>query len=136
MAATVEDLFVALDSVESDLGTVTTSVRLPSGLRDALRIAVEVGAIESITTGITDSLRQTLEDVALRLVLDGHYEQHPEDRPSLADLAFAEAQLAGNFLAEQPERLARAADWVEANLEPTRHSVDSVLAAASILPES
>ena len=45
----------------------------------------------------------------MQAVLDAHDEQHPEARPSLAELAIAAAELDGHALAARPELLRRAA---------------------------
>ncbi|HEY2575021.1 MAG TPA: hypothetical protein VGI74_01815 [Streptosporangiaceae bacterium] len=45
----------------------------------------------------------------MQAVLDEHYEQHPDVRPSLGDLAVAAAELDGHPFAAEPERLHRAA---------------------------
>jgi mannosylglycerate hydrolase len=53
-----------------------------------------------------------LEAIVMQAALDAHYKQHPEARPSLADLAIAAAELDGHPLATQPEELRRAADEI------------------------
>lgn len=45
----------------------------------------------------------------MQAVLDEHYQQHPEARPSLGDLAIATAELDGHPLAVEPDRLRQAA---------------------------
>jgi hypothetical protein len=50
-----------------------------------------------------------LEATVMQAVLDGHYGEHPETRPSLGDLAVAAAELDGHPLANQPELLRQAA---------------------------
>lgn len=50
-----------------------------------------------------------------RSALDNHYEQHPQARPDLDDLAIAAAELDGHLLAGQPERLRQAAAEIAGN---------------------
>jgi hypothetical protein len=45
----------------------------------------------------------------MQAALDEHYEQYPQARPDLGDLAIAAAELDGHALAGQPERLRQAA---------------------------
>lgn len=61
-----------------------------------------------------DALRFTLETVAMEAALEVHYDQHPDARPSLAELALAAAAQDGHPLAGEPELIERAArDIVE-----------------------
>jgi hypothetical protein len=62
----------------------------------------------------TAALRATLEAIVMQAVLDDHYEHHPGTRPDLGDLAVAAAELDGHPLADQPERLRRAAAEITA----------------------
>ena len=94
----------------SDDRTVGTSMRIPEALRDAAALAVEHLHVAPSTTALTaDALRSRLEAVVLQAALDGHYREHPEARPSLADLAVAAAQLDEHPLASRPDVLRRAA---------------------------
>jgi hypothetical protein len=93
--------------------TTNTSMRLPVALRDAAGIAVaELGAAPSTTALASAALRTTLEAIVVQAALDAHYEEHPEARPSLADLALAAAELDGHPLAQTPELLHQAAEQV------------------------
>jgi len=69
----------------------------------------ELGAAPSTTSLTSSALRARLESVVVQAVLDAHYEEHPAARPSLAELAIAAAELDGHPLADEPERLRRAA---------------------------
>lgn len=51
----------------------------------------------------------------MQAVLDDHYEQHPQARPDLGDLAVAAAELDGHPLAAEPDRLRRAAAEIAGN---------------------
>ena len=123
-------LFELLDAVEGD-ETVVTSVRQPARLREALKVAVELGLDATANDAAVAALRDRLDTFAQRLALDAHYEAHPSVRPSLADQALAAARLDGDPLADQPDLLARAADEVAA-LRPNP-SADDVLLYASAL---
>lgn len=90
--------------------TSNTSMRIPTALRDAAALAVtELGVAASATALTTDALRSTLEAVVMQAALDEHYREHPQARPSLADLAVAAAELDGHPLAAEPDRLRQAA---------------------------
>lgn len=96
-----------LDS--SDEETVGTSMRLPANLRDAAAVAAEMGLAASATDLTVQGLRNVLEAFANLAVLEEHYQQYPEARPSLAEVALAGAQQDGHWLAERPELIDRAA---------------------------
>jgi hypothetical protein len=96
-----------LDAIEGE--TVGTSVRLPVALRDAAVVAAEMGLAGSTTELTVRGLRDLLEAIAQRAVLDAHYEAHPDARPDLAEIALAAAQLDRHPLAERPELVRRAA---------------------------
>lgn len=100
---------------DTDGETVNTSMRLPVALRDAAALAVEqFGAAPSTTTMTAVALRQTLETVAMETALRLHYEQHPDARPTLAEVALALASQDGSPLADRPDLIADAAAAVAA----------------------
>jgi hypothetical protein len=112
--AVIERIGELLDG--SELGTFNTSMRIPTALRDAAALAVrELGIAPSVTALTTAALRATLEAVVMQAALDDHYEQHPQARPDLGDLAIAAAELDGHPLAGQPERLRQAAAEIARN---------------------
>jgi hypothetical protein len=95
--------------------TVGTSMRIPTALRDAAATAVaELGVAPSTTALATDALRSRLEAILVEAALAAHYQEHPEGRPSLAELAIAAAEMDGNPLAATPELIRAAADEVVA----------------------
>ncbi len=90
--------------------TSNTSMRIPTKLRDAVALAVkQLGVAPSTTALTTTALRATLEAVMIQAVLDDHYQNHPQARPDLGDLAVATAEIDGHPLAAEPERLRSAA---------------------------
>lgn len=107
MDGRLERLLELLDA--GDTQTVGTSVRLPLGLRDAAVLAAELGFVGSTTELTVRGLREALEAVAQRQILDAHYRRHPEARPDLAEIALVAAQLDGHPLATRPELIRRAA---------------------------
>lgn len=112
--AVIERIGELLDG--SELGTSNTSMRIPTALRDAAALAVrELGIAPSATALTTAALRATLEAVVMQATLDDHYQQHPQARPNLGDLAIAAAELDGHPLAGQPERLRQAAGEIARN---------------------
>ena len=100
-----------LDS--SDQETTNTSMRLPVALRDAAAVAVRaLGVAPSTTALTTTALRAMLEAIVMQAVLDSHYQQYPQVRPDLAQLAMAAAELDGHPLADRPDLIREAADEI------------------------
>jgi hypothetical protein len=126
-------LFELLDATDGE-ETVVTSVRQPAPLREALKLAVELGLDDTANDAAVAALRDRLDTFAQRLALDAHYAAHPEVRPSLADLALAAARLDGDPLAGRPDLLARAAGEVAARR--ANPSADDVLLYASALAQA
>ncbi len=84
-------------------------MRLPAPLRDAASAAVAAGLLASVTDATVQGLRQHLQGLANRAVLDEHYREHPEVRPELWEIAMAGALLTGSPLAEREDLVRRAA---------------------------
>ena len=118
-----------LDQTEGP--SASSSVRLPETLRKAAVLAVAMGYAESASALTVGGLRRSLEAVAQQAILDAHYEQHPEARPSLAELALAAAQLDGNPLTEQQALIHRAADEIVV-WRPDADADDVLLFAAGL----
>lgn len=116
----------------TDAESVGTSMRIPTALRDAAAIAVsELGAASSTTTLTTDALRERLEAIVMESALEDHFAEHPELRPTLAELAIVAADMDGNPLAARPELIRRAAAAV---VERRPHAdADDVLVWAEAL---
>jgi hypothetical protein len=107
-ASAVDRISALLDQGGQE--TSNTSMRIPVALRDAAALAVrELGVAPSATALTTAALRATLEAVVMQAVLDEHYEHHSQARPDLGDLAVAAAEIDGNPLANEPERVRSAA---------------------------
>ena len=101
-----------LDSTDDQ--TVNTSMRIPSALRDAAALAVnELDLAPSTTVLTANALRAGLEAAVMQAVLDRHFQEYPDARPTLADLAIAAAELDGHPLAGQPDLLRQSAAEVE-----------------------
>ena len=119
-----------LDSTDPE--TVNTSMRIPTALREAAALAVkELGVAPSTTVLAANALRTMLEGVVMMAVLERHYEEYPEFRPTLADLAIAAAELDGHPLAQQPELIRRAAAEVERR-HPDAYPEDVLLWAEAL----
>lgn len=100
---------------EVDGETVNTSMRLPVSLRDAAALAVSQFEAAPSTTHLTAAaLRQALETVVMEEALRLHYEQHPDAKPSLAEVALSLAAQDGSPLADRPDLVASAATAVVA----------------------
>lgn len=99
----------------TDGGTVNTSMRLPSALRDAAALAVErLGVAASTTTLTAEALRSALETAVLEAALHAHYRRHPDARPTLSEVALALAAQDGSPLADRPDVIEAAAAEVVA----------------------
>jgi len=119
-----------------DTETVNTSMRLPVNLRDAAALAIDpLGAAPSTTTMTAAALRQRLETIVMDAALRLHYDQHPEVRPSLAEVAHALAQQDGSPLAARPELVEAAARAVTAR-HPNADADDVLLWAEAQLAMS
>lgn len=115
MSLDVLDQINALLDSDDDGSTVNTSMRLPANLRDAAALAVErLGLAPSTTTLTATALRSVLETAVMGAALQAHYHQHPDARPSLAEVALAAAAQDGSPLAEHPELIERAAEEIVA----------------------
>ena len=115
----------------SDRETVGTSVRVPLALRDAAVLAAEMGLADSTTDLTVRGLRDQLEAVVQRAVLDAHYRDHPQVRPDLPEIALVAAEMAGNPLAERPDLIRRAASEI-AGLTENPTPDDVLLYAAGL----
>jgi len=115
----------------ADTETVGTSIRLPSALRDAATVACEMGFTTSTTELTVQGLRDALDAIAQRLILDDHYRSYPEARPELAEIALAGAELDGSPLAQRPDLINRAATEILQIVE--RPTPDDVLIYAAAL---
>jgi hypothetical protein len=115
------EILEALDRInrlldDDDGTTVGTSMRLPVALRDAAALAVDhLGVAPSATSLTAAALRQALETAVMAAALEAHFEQHPDARPSLAEVALALAAQDGSPLADQPDLVHRAAVEVVAH---------------------
>ncbi len=109
--ATLDEIVRLLDA--GDAPTVNTSMRLPASLRDAAALAVDVLGVAPSTTALAaDALRRTLNTIVMEAALRHHYDQHPDARPSLAEVALALAAQDGSPLADRPEVVVAAAEEI------------------------
>ena len=93
-----------------DETTVNTSMRLPASLREAAALATDyLGLAPSTTAYTVQLLRSDIEAALLAEALSAHYQEFPADRPSLAEVALAVAEIDGNPLADHPDLIERAA---------------------------
>jgi hypothetical protein len=95
----------------SDEATAGTSVRLPENLREAATLAAEMGYAVSLTELTVKGLRDVLEAISWRVVLDEHYRRNPQARPSLVEVAKAAAAIDDNPIAGKPDLIEQAAAW-------------------------
>jgi hypothetical protein len=106
----------------TDPETVNTSMRIPKALREAAALAVsELDVAPSATVMATNALRSLLEATVALANLELHYEEYPQFRPTLADLAVVAAEWGDSPLAERPDLLRRYAEEIvqrHPNAEP------------------
>src|ERR1700753_1180484 len=106
MPDAIERISQLLDSDMTE--TSNTSMRIPTALREAAALAGrELKVAPSATALTTMALRSALEAAVMRAALDEHYAQYPEARPDLADVAIATAELDGDPLGADPDRIPR-----------------------------
>ncbi len=126
--ARVDELLAILDGLDDSESTVT-SFRQPAALRDAVRLAVELGLAGSPNEVAVEAVRDRVEAFAHFLALEEHFTAHPHTRPTLGDLAIAAAELDGHPLADHQEFLRHCADEV-AGIRPDANGEDVLLYAA------
>ena len=103
----------AIDRINELLGstdpeTANTSMRIPKALREAAALAVsELDVAPSTTILTANALRMFLEGTVVLAALELHFEEYPEARPTLAELAVVAAEWGDNPLAQRPELLRR-----------------------------
>jgi hypothetical protein len=106
----------------TDPETTNTSMRIPKALREAAALAVsELDVAPSTTILTSNALRLFLEGTVVLAALERHYEEYPDTRPTLADLALVAAEWAESPLAQRPELLRRYAEEIaqrHPNAEP------------------
>jgi hypothetical protein len=107
-----QDLFDLLAAFDQPSESTVTSSRLPTVLHDAVRVAVALGMDTTANDATNQALRERVEAFALHLALEEHFREHPDTRPSLAQVALAAARLDGDPLGEDPELVAQAADEI------------------------
>lgn len=116
--ATLDRLIALLDAADTE--SAGTSVRLPTGLREAATVAAELGLISSTTEVTVRGLRSELELVARRAALEEHYIAHPQVRPQLWELAQMAAELNAHPLAGRTDLIRIAAqNLVRISPDPT-----------------
>lgn len=108
----LDRLATLLLELDRDPATVVTSVRVPRPLREALGLAVELGHERSVSDALVSAARRRLDHLVQDLAFEEYYRRYPENRPTLADLALAAAELADDPLKDKPELLAEVAEWL------------------------
>jgi hypothetical protein len=95
----------------TDPETANTSMRIPKALREAAAIAVsELDVAPSTTILTSNALRMFLEGTVVLAALELHFEEYPEARPTLAELAVVAAEWDDNPLAQRPDLLRQYAE--------------------------
>jgi hypothetical protein len=121
----------ALDQLDASGESVVTSVRVPDGLRHAATVLQRAGLISSWNELVVQGARDRVEAIAHRAGLDAHYADHPEVRPTLAQVALALARMDTSELADRPELIEQAAAELTA-VRPDA-TADDVLTYATAL---
>jgi len=123
-----EHAFLHALAAEPEGPAEPTSVRLPAHLREAMKLAKELGYDVGFAAASEAMLRSILSDIAQDLVFATFDAVAPHSAPTLGQLAWAAALLEGDPLAEQRDLLDAVAEQVLA-LKPDADGDDVVLAA-------
>jgi hypothetical protein len=125
----VDSLHALLDALDriGDRPGKAVSAHLDPALSEAAKAAVALGASGSVSAFTGQALERALRSVALRHVLDEHYGEHPEDRPTCADVALHLAR-ARALPAAGAERFVDALRAMEAAM-PDERDPEALLAA-------
>lgn len=94
MPGLLDELTEALAAARRGATTRPVSVTLPGPLADAFRLLADRGLIDSVSDVATHALEAALQAIIVGMRLDAIYEEHPEARPSEAEVA-AMAERAG-----------------------------------------
>lgn len=135
MAFDANEVTRALEQLDREGESVVTSVRVPRGLRHVAKVLQEAGLISSWNDVLVQGARDRLEAIAHRAGLDAHYTEHPELRPSVADVALALARMDASVLADQPDLVAQAATELTA-VRPEATADDVLTYATALLAHS
>lgn len=100
--AALDDLHRALARVGTAAGR-PVSAHLDPALTEAAKAAVALGFADSVSALTGDALHSELRRIALRCALEEYYEEHPDDRPSVAEVAHYAAKARRHPLADDPE---------------------------------
>lgn len=88
MEATLEErLTEALVASRGGAATRPVSVTLPSPLADAYRLLADRGVIDSVSVAATHALEEALQALVVGMRLDAVYAEHPEARPTEAEIS-------------------------------------------------
>jgi hypothetical protein len=109
-----EVLIRTVTGSEDSSAAVATSVRVPAGLHQAARAAVDARWVSSLTQLVVAGIRAELIGLAasaldqesvddVREALDEHYASEPEARPSLAMVVERAAQMDGHPAGGRPD---------------------------------
>jgi hypothetical protein len=83
----LDELTEALAAARRGATTRPVSVTLPGPLADAFRLLADQGVIDSVSDATTHALEDALQAIIVGMRLDAIYEEHPDERPSDAEVA-------------------------------------------------
>ena len=101
--------WTALDNAAGDGPTIVKSIRIPAGMHEAMRVAVDLGLADNVNDAYVSAGARNLEAFAQRLAFEAYYLEFPEARPSITEVALAMAELSEDPLAAHPDLIERAA---------------------------
>lgn len=87
MPGLLDELTEALAAARRGATTRPVSVTMPAPLADAFRLLAGRGLIESVSDATTHALEDALQAIIVGMRLDAIYQEHPEARPSDAEVA-------------------------------------------------
>ncbi len=98
----LDDLHQALDRVGTRPGR-PVSAHLDPALTEAAKAAVALGLADSVSALTGESLHQELRRLAFGAALEEYFEEFPEQRPSVAAVAYALATARGLPMTGRPD---------------------------------
>lgn len=111
--ADLDELIAALDGLDADGVSKTTSLRLPDKLHRAVLAATRAGMDPSLTAATTAALADRLRAFLRSRALAGHFARFPGDIPSLAEVALRRVEGSDHPGAKRPDLVEEVANWVE-----------------------
>lgn len=109
--ATLADLLVCLEGLDTPGAAPATSVRMSEALHRAVAIATELGMAASFTAATNEALADRVRAFARQQALAGHLACFPDDLPELAAVVRRRVSGTDHPAAGHDELMGAAATW-------------------------